>query len=191
MWYASVFFFLRWLSLLFNRDYIFRRTPRRKLVFSSSDDETEHSPQSISSGKTSKEYRNSIIEISSFLFLVHILRQEHQDEQWVFAFFSPSHPRLFVRSFVRSSSFMFWSRSNEVDCLHPMVHFRSMPIGNCSIWFMTSNDWITLESSKVSSRPLMFVFRSDSILFSHSRQVSTFSNSSSVQSFFSFSFENS
>lgn len=41
--------------------FIHRRTPRRKLVFSSSDDETEHSPQSISS--------------------VHILRQEHQDEQ--------------------------------------------------------------------------------------------------------------
>ncbi|CAF3426725.1 unnamed protein product [Rotaria socialis] len=38
-----------------------RRTPRRKLVFSSSDDETDNSPQSISS--------------------VHILRQEqHQDE---------------------------------------------------------------------------------------------------------------
>lgn len=40
--------------------FIDRRTPRRKLVFSSSDDETDNSPQSISS--------------------VHILRQEHQDE---------------------------------------------------------------------------------------------------------------
>ncbi|CAF1148549.1 unnamed protein product [Adineta steineri] len=37
-----------------------RRTPRRKLVFSSSDDEIDNSPQSISS--------------------VHVLRQEHQDE---------------------------------------------------------------------------------------------------------------
>lgn len=42
---------------------IHRRTPRRKLVFSSSDDELDNSPQSISS--------------------VHILRQEqHQDEQF-------------------------------------------------------------------------------------------------------------
>jgi hypothetical protein len=58
----------------------FRRTPRRKLVFSSSDDETDNSPQSISSGK--KKKRDKLFYIFTFTnFLVHILRQEHQDEQ--------------------------------------------------------------------------------------------------------------
>jgi hypothetical protein len=57
----------------------FRRTPRRKLVFSSSDDETDNSPQSISSGKKKKEINYFIY--SHLNFLVHILRQEHQDEQ--------------------------------------------------------------------------------------------------------------
>jgi hypothetical protein len=55
----------------------FRRTPRRKLVFSSSDDETDDSPQS---GRNSFRF-NSKIQFSFFFFSVHNLRQEHQDEQ--------------------------------------------------------------------------------------------------------------
>jgi len=61
----------------------FRRTPRRKLVFSSSDDETDDSPQSISSGTNSSKFQ--LKKKFNLLFLGHILRQEHhqilQDEQ--------------------------------------------------------------------------------------------------------------
>ena len=74
-------------SLNMMDDFVFfrlsRRTPRRKLVFSSSDDETDNSPQSISSGKNAPTgdgplHLSSLTSLSS---LVHILRQEHQDEQ--------------------------------------------------------------------------------------------------------------
>ena len=58
----------------------FRRTPRRKLVFSSSDDETDDSPQSGKKFKIPSEFQTPIF------LLVHNLRQciHHsiiQDEQ--------------------------------------------------------------------------------------------------------------
>jgi len=65
--------------------FLFRRTPRRKLVFSSSDDEANDSPQSIPSGTSSQTGQNTFEIRILFFISVHILRQEHhsifQDEQ--------------------------------------------------------------------------------------------------------------
>lgn len=131
---ASVFKFIE------HDKWIFRRTPRRKLVFSSSDDEIDNSPQSISSGKINDQsFHWWIVHI--FLFLVHVLRQIHQDDQWVF------------------SSFIFFSSSfdvegDEVDCMN---------IQQSTLWFRKESlhliyDWqfdgTRLE--KVFIRPLTF-----------------------------------
>ena len=99
----------------------FRRTPRRKLVFSSSDDETDNSPQSISSGKMSRRKREREIDyfnwkLFTFFILVHVLRQIHQDDQWVF----PLHS--FIRSFVWCRK--WWSGLYEYSTIHPMVRDR-------------------------------------------------------------------
>lgn len=109
---ASVFSFIEHLQMqlyLHSVMFLCRRTPRRKLVFSSSDDELDNSPQSISSGKGCRInnrlhlWKNSLL---CHIFLVHILRQEqHQDEQWVFV----CCYRLF---------FSVWCRNYEVDCLN-------------------------------------------------------------------------
>lgn len=43
-------------------------------------------------GKDQRRKWDSSVQTFAFLFIVHILRQEHQDEQWVFVFFFPSLP---------------------------------------------------------------------------------------------------
>lgn len=77
--------------------FSFRRTPRRKLVFSSSDDETDDSPQSISSGKTSPILNwISITMFKSFSALYSSTRTSFDLSRWTvsilsFFFFSDYH----------------------------------------------------------------------------------------------------
>ena len=68
--------------------FLFRRTPRRKLVFSSSDDEADDSPQSITSGTQFFLCSNCLLK--TILSVLNV-RQEYphsiiQDEQYVFVF---------------------------------------------------------------------------------------------------------
>jgi len=107
--------------------FLFRRTPRRKLVFSSSDDEANDSPQSIPSGTSSQTGQNTFEIRILFFISVHILRQEHhsifQDEQWVFLFAALSVSFTWTAiDFVRLDLWLTIEWHSSVECSFDRWH---------------------------------------------------------------------
>lgn len=119
--------------------FCFRRTPRRKLVFSSSDDETDNSPQSISSGKNIwKEEDKWYFFVSNILYT------------WIwivffFFFVSSSCPPARTSRWTVSVPYsyifffffhVFWCRSIEVDCMN---------IKQSTLWFATESFYLIYD----------------------------------------------